>query len=204
MNTKPALSFSDPLLMPKKRIGIVNHSVYGESEFIWFSKPNRLIALLTTGIFLFVIFSLITFFASTAKGRIAIIIVIYTPLVLILLTIIRKLSRHNRHIELKSGKLLYIERSGDTDAVLQEISATAIHSVSSEAATASPRTSIDNQILTSPPPYVLYPSILICADPRNITITGPRRFQHKEVEFILSILNQFALSARPCHESLRS
>jgi hypothetical protein len=142
---------------------------------------------------LFFVFSLITYFAVTAREQLSVVFVLYVAFMLLFSLLIHKLGKHNRHIELNNGNLLLIQRDGGTDTVLQEITAPLIHSVSTAAASASPKASVDNQLLASAPPYALYPSILVCAEPRNVVITGPRRFRHKEVQLILAIINQFRL-----------
>jgi hypothetical protein len=191
VNTKPSIPFSGPELLVKKRVGIVNHASHGDSDLIWFSRPRLLIGLLAAGILLLMTLAAITFFASNAKEPLAVVLVLYLPLVACCLLLIRKLSRHNQHIEMSGERLWLVQREGNTDTVLQEVSARLIHSVSSEAATASPRVSTDNQLSAPAAPFALYPSILVCAEPRNLSIKGPRRFQHQEVDFILSILNEF-------------
>lgn len=191
MDTKPAIPFSDPHVTLLNRVGIVNHATYGQSQIIWFSKPILLLSMLAIGVSILMGLSLITLFSSVQRDRIVLILVVIIPFIVLFYFIINKMIKHNLHIELTDGKLLHVERAGDLDTILQQVSAVSIHSVSSEAASASPRISAEPQVLASASPYTRFPSILVCAEPTNITIKGPRRFKAKEVEFILSILDDY-------------
>lgn len=198
MQTQPSIPFTDPNLVLNKRVGIVNHSRHGNSELIWFSKPHVLIAILKAGIALFILLSLLTYYASNAKAPLAVIGALFVPATLFFSLLIHRLGKHNPHLELTGEQLRHLQRVGDTDTVLRELSARSIHSVSSEVASASPNATKDYQRWTAASPFSLYPSILVCAEPTNLVIKGPRRFRHQEVEFILSILDQFRrTSAQP-------
>jgi hypothetical protein len=190
MPNNPAIQFSDPRFRLVERVGIVNHSTDGQADYIWFSRPSVLIGVTLSAMGLLCAMALTLWLVTNAPDRLAPVFFLCVPLVILSLLIIR-LRRNSHYFVMRDGKLLHVQAEDHGSTVLSEVEGRLIYSFSSEAASISPKSTTDIQSLTGALPYILFPSILVCAEPRNLMIEGPRRFRYNEAKFIITVLDRW-------------